>query len=299
MSLHLSTLSQPKAWLLAARPKTLPAAISPVIVGAALAASDERFALIPALAALLGALLLQIGSNLANDYFDAIHGADTPERIGPTRVTAAGLISHASMRWGMVIVFGLAALLGLYLIWIGGWPILAIGAAAILAALAYTGGPKPFGYMGLGDLFVFLFFGPVALCGTYYLQAHTITSAALLASVALGALITAILVVNNLRDIKSDLLAGKHTLAVRLGAEATRIEYVSLLIIAYAVPLILTITSGTLWLLVPLITLPRAIQLNATIRRASDGPTLNAALAGTAQLSLLFAITLSIAFLLA
>lgn len=298
MSMRVPTISHQQAWVLAARPKTLPAAISPVIVGAAIAAADGYFALLPALAALFGALLLQIGSNLANDYFDAINGADTPDRVGPLRVTAAGLISQASMRLGMVVVFGLAAIIGLYLIWVGGWPILAVGAASILAALAYTGGPKPFGYMGLGDLFVFLFFGPVALCGSYYVQAHRVTGATVLASVALGALITAILVVNNLRDIKSDRLAGKYTLAVRLGMEGTRMEYLLLLAVAYAMPLVLAISSGSLWLLLPFLTLPRACQLYATIRRADDGSTLNKSLAGTAQLSLLFAVALSAAFLL-
>jgi 1,4-dihydroxy-2-naphthoate octaprenyltransferase len=298
MSMHVPPISHPQAWVLASRPKTLPAAISPVIVGVALAAADGSFALWPALAALLAALLLQIGSNLANDYFDAINGADTPDRIGPIRVTAAGLISPAAMRVGMGIVFGLAALIGFYLIWVGGWPILAIGASAILAALAYSGGPKPFGYMGLGDLFVFLFFGPVAVCGTYYLQTLSVSRAAIIASLAMGALITAILVVNNLRDIQSDLAAGKYTLAVRLGRQGTRTEYLALMAVAYAVPLILAISHTSPWVLAPFITLPRALHLIATINRASDGPTLNAALAGTAQLSLFFAITLSLGFLL-
>jgi 1,4-dihydroxy-2-naphthoate octaprenyltransferase len=199
------------------------------------------------------------------------------------------------MQKGMWVVFGLAALVGLYLVWVGGWPILAVGAAAILSALAYTGGPKPYGYHGLGELFVFLFFGPVALCGTYYVQAHTVTLSALLASIAMGALITAILVVNNLRDIQSDARAGKNTLAVRLGADATRKEYLALLILTYAMPLILALITGSWWLLLPLLTLPRAYHLYATLRRASDGPTFNATLAGTAQLCLLFAVTLSIA----
>ena len=283
---------------MAARLKTLPAAVSPVIVGAALAAADGHFDLWPALAALLGALLLQIGSNFANDYFDAINGADTPDRIGPTRVTAAGIISHAATRTGMVITFGLAALVGLYLVWIGGWPILAVGVTAILAALAYTGGPKPFGYMGLGDIFVFLFFGPVAVCGTYFVQAHTIPSSAILASLALGALITAILVVNNLRDIKSDQAAGKHTLAVRWGVQGARLEYLLLLALAYAMPLVLALSMGSPWLLAPVITLPRAVQLNAIIRHTTDGPALNQALAGTAQLALLFAVCLAVGCLL-
>ena len=298
MTTHVPSISQQQAWILAARPKTLPAAVSPVLVGAALAVADGQFVLMPVVAALLGALLLQIGSNFANDYFDALKGADTHERIGPLRVTSAGLISHASMRLGMVVVFGMAALIGLYLVWVGGWPILAVGVAAILAAIAYTGGPKPYGYFGLGELFVFVFFGLVAVCGTYYVQTHTITIEAILASVAIGALITAILVVNNLRDMQSDKAAGKITLAVRLGVEGTRREYLLLLVVAYVVPFLLVITSGSLWLLLPLLTVPRAVQLYATIRRASDGPTLNKALAGTAQLSLLFAVALSIALLL-
>jgi 1,4-dihydroxy-2-naphthoate polyprenyltransferase len=298
MSTEVSSISIPQAWVMASRPKTLPAAISPVVVGAALAAANGGFALWPVLAALLAALLLQIGSNLANDYFDAINGADTPDRLGPTRVTAVGLISPAAMRAGMGIVFGLAALVGLYLVWVAGWPILIIGAAAILAALAYTGGPKPFGYIGLGDLFVFLFFGPIAVCGTYYLQTLSISTGAIIASLAMGALITAILVVNNLRDIESDRAAGKHTLAVRLGIQGTRTEYLLLILVAYAMPLILAATSGSPWLLAPLITLPRARHLIVTIHHATDGPTLNAALAGTAQLGLLFAIAFSLGLLL-
>ena len=298
MSSHATSISYPQAWVLAARLKTLPAAISPVIVGTALATDVDRFALWPALAALLGALLLQIGSNLANDYFDAIKGADTPARLGPTRVTAAGLISPAAMRGGMMVVFGLAALVGFYLIQIGGWPILIVGAVSILAALAYTGGPKPFGYMGLGDLFVFLFFGPIAVCGTYYLQTLNVSRDAIFASLPIGALITAILVVNNLRDIDSDRAAQKYTLAVRLGRQATQSEYMGLIALAYAVPIVLAIGSGSVWLLAPFVTLPLALRLIMTIRSASDGPTLNAALAKTAQLSLLFALALSLGFLL-
>jgi 1,4-dihydroxy-2-naphthoate octaprenyltransferase len=296
--MYSQSISPQQAWVLAARPKTLPAAISPVVVGTALAAADGHFEWLPALAALAAALLLQIGSNFANDYFDAIHGADTAERIGPTRVTAAGLLSHASMRLGIVVVFGAAALAGLYLVWVGGWPILAVGIAAILAALAYTGGPKPYGYMGLGDLFVFLFFGLVAVCGAYFVQAQQVTLASLLAGIAMGALITAILVVNNLRDIKSDQEAGKITLAVRLGPAGTRQEYTLLLLVAYIVPLILALLAASGWPMLPLLTIPLAMRLVRTIRSASDGLTLNAALAGTAQLSLLFAILLSVGILL-
>ena len=230
----IPTVTPTQAWVLASRPKTLPAAVSPVVVGAALAAADGRFVVGPALACLAAALLLQIGSNLANDYFDHIKGADTAERIGPLRVTAGGLLSPATVRNGMIAVFGLAALIGVYLILVGGWPILLVGVAAIAAAVAYTGGPKPFGYMGLGDIAVFVFFGLVAVVGTYYVQALTITPASIIASLPMGALITAILVVNNLRDIDTDRQAGKHTLAVRFGRRGARLEYTLLLAAAYS-----------------------------------------------------------------
>ncbi len=285
--------SRGHAWLLAARPKTLPAAVSPVIAGSALAAAHDAFTPGPALAALLGALLLQIGSNFANDYFDHIKGTDTADRIGPTRVTSSGLLSATAVRWGMGVVFAAAALVGLYLIWVGGWPILAIGVASILAALAYTGGPKPFGYIGLGDLFVFLFFGPVAVIGTYYVQSLRFSLDALLVSLPVGALITAILVVNNLRDIETDRRAGKITLAVRLGRRGTQVEYLLLLALAYLVPLVLWLRSWNTWLLLTWLTLPLAVRLWRTITTAQDGPTLNAALAGTARLSLLFSLALA------
>lgn len=295
---HTIRPSTAQAWVMAARPKTLPAALAPVFLGTAIALADGRFAAGPALAALTGALLLQIGSNLANDYFDFFKGADTPERLGPTRVTAAGLLSPAAMRRGMAVVFGLAVLVGFYLVWVGGLPILAVGIAALLAALAYTGGPKPFGYLGLGDLAVFIFFGPVAVCGTYYVQALTVTPALVVASLPLGALITNILVVNNLRDIETDRRAGKHTLAVRLGRTGARAEYGFLLAIAYLVPLLLWMGGGGAWMFLPLVTIPAALRLAFTVQRAEDGPTLNAALAGSARLALLYALALSIGFLL-
>ncbi|MBI1294675.1 1,4-dihydroxy-2-naphthoate polyprenyltransferase [bacterium] len=290
-------ISQTQAWILAARPKTLPAALTPVLVGTALALHDGVFALLPALAAALGALLLQIGSNFANDYFDFFKGADTPERLGPPRVTAMGLISPSTLRWGMVVVFGLAVLVGVYLLTVGGWPIVAIGVASILAALLYTGGPFPFGYYGLGDIFVFIFFGLVAVCGTYYVQALTLTWPVVVAAVPPGLLVTAILVVNNLRDIETDRRAGKRTLAVLLGKERTQMEYVLLLALAYALLLLLWFGFGFHWLvLLPWLTLPLALRLTTQIRRET-GRSLNKALAGTAQLGLLFSIALSIGLL--
>lgn len=284
-----------QAWVLAARPKTLPAALSPVVVGAALAYADGAFTLLPALAAALGALLLQILSNFANDYSDFFRGADTAERLGPVRVTAAGLISPQQLRLGIGVVIALAVLVGLYLVYVGGWPILVIGVTAILAALAYTGGPFPFGYYGLGELFVFLYFGVAAVCGTYYVQAHTMTPFVLLASVPVGLLITAVLVVNNYRDIDTDRRAGKRTLAVRLGRGGARAEYTLLLALAYLVPIVLWLGfNRNAWLLLPFLTLPLAVRLARTLASATDGPTLNKTLGGTAQLGLLFSLLLAI-----
>ena len=288
------TISPRQAWILAARPKTLPAALSPVVVGTALAFADGGFALLPALAAAAGALLLQILSNFANDYSDFFRGADTPDRVGPVRVTSAGLIAPDALRRGIVAVIALAVLVGLYLVWVGGWPILLIGVAAILAALAYTGGPFPFGYYGLGELFVFLFFGVVAVCGTYYVQTLELTPPVATASVAVGALITAILVVNNYRDLETDRRAGKRTLAVRLGRRGTQIEYAALFVVAYVVPLVLWLAMQMSPLvLAPWLTLPLAVRLVRTLAAATDGPTLNKTLAGTAQAGLFFSLLLA------
>ena len=289
-------LTRAQIWLLAARPKTLPAAVGPVLVGTAAAFADGHFALWPMLAALAGALLLQIGSNFANDYFDFFKGADTHERMGPTRVTAGGLLSPAEVRWGMVVVFGLAALVGLYLITVGGWPILALGASAIVAALLYSGGPLPYGYYGLGEFFVFLFFGVAAVAGTYYVQALTVTAQVWLASVPVGALITGVLVVNNVRDRATDAQANKRTLAVLLGDQGARVEYVALLVVAYAAAIVLALDS--LWLLLPFASLPLALRLLRDVR-TQRGRALNQTLAGTARLSLIFSILLSLGFVLA
>lgn len=287
--------STTEAWILAARPKTLPAAVGPVLVGAGLAIADGVFAWLPALAALLGALLLQIGSNFANDYFDHFRGADTADRLGPLRVTSAGLLSPGQVRAGMVVVFGLAALVGLYLIYVGGWPILALGVAAIVAAITYTGGPLPYGYYGLGELFTFLFFGVAAVCGTYWVQAGALTWRVVAASVPIGALVAAILVVNNYRDIETDRRAGKRTLAVLLGRRGTRAEFAVLLAAAYLTPVLMLLAerrSG--WVLLPLITLPLAVRTMQEMARATDGPTLNKTLADTARLSMLFGVLFAI-----
>ena len=287
-----------QVWLLAARPKTLPAAAAPVIVGAATAFSEGVFNFFPALAALLGALLIQTGANFANDVFDYKKGADAGERLGPLRVTQAGLLSPRQVMGGMWIAFALAALVGVYLATVGGWPVVAIGLLSIAAGIAYTGGPYPLGYNGLGDIFVFIFFGLTAVCGTYYVQAGTLSAAAIWASIPIGLLATAILVVNNLRDIKTDRQAGKRTLAVRLGRRGAQIEYVLLAAIAYLIPLLMWLLSvapaGVLlsWLSLPM--LPPLLRLIFNER----GKVLNQALEKTAQLELVFALLLSVGIIL-
>jgi 1,4-dihydroxy-2-naphthoate octaprenyltransferase len=228
----------PSPWLLAARPKTLPAAAAPVVVGTALAAHAGVLRWMPALAALVGALLIQIATNLANDYFDFVKGADTEHRVGPTRVTQAGLISPAGVRRGMLLTLGAATVVGAYLVGVGGIPILVVGLASLLCAVAYTGGPFPLAYHGLGDLFVFVFFGLVAVAGTVYVQALEWRPEAFWAGAGVGAVSTALLVVNNLRDIDTDRRAGKRTLATRLGVTGTRIEYTLLWALALGVPVV-------------------------------------------------------------
>lgn len=293
-----SSLSSWQIWLLAARPKTLPAAAASAIVGSAVAYHDGAFHWGTALACLLGALLLQIGANLANDVFDYYRGADAQGRLGPLRVTQSGLLTPRQVLTGMWLTFALAALLGVYLLLRAGWLVLAIGLASIAAAVAYTGGPFPFGYYGLGDAVVFLFFGPVAVCGTYFVQTGRLSALALWASLPMGFLITAILVVNNLRDIASDRAAGKRTLAVRLGARGARWEYAICLAAAY-------LTAPSIWaagltkamVLLPWLSLPLAISLLRAIWRLEGRP-LNQVLAGTGQLTLWYGVLFSIGVLL-
>lgn len=285
-------------WLLAARPKTLPAAAAPVVVGAALALSEGAFSPGPALAALLAALLLQIGANLANDVFDYKKGADTGARLGPLRVTQAGLLSPEQVLLATGITFGLAALIGLYLIVVGGWPIALIGLLSIAAGLAYTGGPFPLGYNGLGDVFVFLFFGLAAVCGTYYVQVETVSPAAWWAAVPIGLLATAILVVNNLRDLETDRAAGKKTLAVRWGARAARLEYSLLLAVAYLCPLLMGLTRvSSAWVMLAWLSLPLA-RSQLDLIWHSQGRVLNQALAGTARLELVYGLLFSAGLLI-
>lgn len=294
-----SSPSQLQIWMLASRPKTLPAAAAPVLVGTAVAISENVFSLGPALAALLGALLIQIGTNFANDVFDFKKGADTTSRLGPVRVTQAGLLSPTQVMVGMWLTFGLATLTGMYLVFVGGWPIVVIGLLSIASGIAYTGGPFPLGYNGLGDLFVFIFFGLVAVCGTYYVQAGAVSLASIWAAIPIGLLATAILVVNNLRDIETDRAAGKKTLAVRFGVPGTQIEYFLLLAISYLVPLVMWLASiSSIWVMLTWLSIPMVRPLYQLIMNEKGRP-LNMALAGTARLELVYSVLLSLGFVLA
>ncbi len=291
-------ITRRQAWILAARPRTLPAAVAPVVVGTALAVRDGAFAPLAALACLLAALLLQVASNFANDLGDFERGTDTPERVGPLRVTTAGLLSAGDVKRGMVVVLGLAALLGVYLIVVGGWPILAVGLLSMLAAVAYTYGPLPFGYYGLGDVATFVFFGVIAVVGAYYVQVHSAPPLVWIASIPMGALVTAILVVNNVRDADTDRAAGKRTLAVVLGRRGARIEYTLMLLLAYAVPVVLWLAYGMQpWVLLPLLTIPLAVR-HARAVWIVLGPKLNRTLGGTAQLAVLYAVLFAVGILL-
>lgn len=288
-----------RAWVIAARPPTLSAALVPVAVGTACAFAEGSLRAGPALAALLGALLLQIAANFANDVFDFEKGADTAERLGPVRAVQAGLLAPSTVRRGLYVVIALALLVGAYLTAAAGPVIVVIGLASIAAAVAYTGGPYPLGYHGLGDVFVMLFFGFVAVLGTTFVQVGHVTELALYAAVPVGALATAILVVNNLRDIATDRVAGKRTLAVRFGERGSLVEYTALLLSAYAVPvLLLVVKHAPVTVLLPLLTLPLAGRLVRAVAR-ERGRALNPLLKQTALLllayGLLFALGLVVA----
>lgn len=288
-----------RAWLLAARPATLPAAAVPVVTGSAAGFSTSgAFHAGVFIVTLLASLLIQVGTNFANDYSDFHRGVDHEGRLGPLRVTQSGLLGAAEVRRGIVVAFGLAALAGLYLAWVGGWPIIAIGVLSIVAGLAYTGGPWPFGYHALGDLFVFLFFGIIAVTGSAYLQTGTWTATALLASLPIGFLVTNILVINNLRDLPTDEASGKNTLAVRIGDRASRLQYASLVPAAFLVPLGIALSGpGKLWMLLPLLALPYAWSLVRAVLAGTAGRDLNPLLGGSGRLLLLFGLLFSIALI--
>ena len=232
-------MSRASVWIQAARPKTLPAALAPVAMGIAIAWRDGVFDALPAAAALVGALLIQVATNFANDYFDGVKGTDTEERLGPQRAVQAGLVSPAVMKRAFVLTFGLAVLVGAYLVQHAGWPIVAIGLLSVLFGILYTGGPRPLGYLGLGDVLVLAFFGPVATAGTHFVQALAWSPQALVAGIAPGLLGVALLTVNNLRDVEGDRIAGKKTLAVRFGTRFAKSEFVLCVAGAALVPVAL------------------------------------------------------------
>jgi 1,4-dihydroxy-2-naphthoate polyprenyltransferase len=291
-----------RIWLMAARPRTLPAAIAPVFVGTA--AAVDRAGELPRLgaflAALIGSIFIQIGTNLANDYSDAKRGADTVDRLGPVRVTASGLVAPRSVLVATWIAFGVAVAAGIYLATVAGWVIIAVGIASILAGVLYTGGPRPYGYEGLGELFVFLFFGLVAVNGSYYVQLEELDWFPFGLSISVGCLATAILVVNNVRDIDTDRRAGKRTIAVRVGREATRRFYVALIGAGYLALLItLLANGGPWWAALGFLSLPLAIPAARPVLTRVDGPSLNQALAKTGALLAALSLTVSAGLLIA
>jgi len=288
-----------RIWVMAARVRTLPAAIAPVLVGTSLALGDGTFRALAFVAALLGAVFIQVGTNLSNDYSDARRGADTEDRLGPVRVTAGGLVPPRQVLIATYLTFGVAVLAGVYLVVVAGWQLLVVGAASILAGVLYTGGPKPYGYEGLGEVFVFLFFGIVAVAGSFFVQTKHLDWEAFALAVPVGLIAAGLLVVNNIRDIETDRRAGKRTVAVRIGRARTRRLFAAMIYVAYLLTPV-TWVFGPLepWLFLPWLTLPLAARVVRTVRTRTDGASLNQTLARTGQLQLLFCVLLSAGLLL-
>jgi 1,4-dihydroxy-2-naphthoate octaprenyltransferase len=287
-------------WIKASRPKTLPAALAPVAVGTCLAAGPANTFKLPILlATIIGALFIQIGTNLSNDYSDARRGTDTEDRLGPVRVTAGGLVPPKYVLYATWIAFGIAVLAGAYLVYEAGWQLLIVGAASIIAGVLYTGGPKPYGYEGLGEVFVFLFFGIVAVTGSYFVQTEDVIWEAVALSVPVGLLACSLLMVNNIRDLDTDRKAGKRTLAVKLGRTRMRSIFSATLLIAFAlIPIIWLASDLSPWINLALLALPLQPPLARTVRDRTDGAALNQALAHSARLELVFCVLLSIGLLL-
>ncbi|HKI78414.1 MAG TPA: 1,4-dihydroxy-2-naphthoate polyprenyltransferase [Ignavibacteriaceae bacterium] len=283
-----------QSWVLASRPKTLLASVVPVVVGSALAISENKFVWLYSLIALCCSLFIQIGTNFVNDLYDFLKGADNEKRKGPLRVLANGFISVKEMKVASVVVFLAAFLLGLILVYTGGKIVLIIGVLSIIAGIAYTAGPYPLAYHGLGDIFVFLFFGFVGTVGTYYVQAHNFSVLSFLVSIPVGALVTNILVVNNYRDVEEDRAANKHTLAVILGRTFTQYQYIFLLILSFLVPCILFFKyEFRFWIFLPFLTFPLAVKL-VKMLFTLDGLELNKTLELSAKLSAIFGLLFSI-----
>ena len=293
------TLSSLQIWLIASRPRTLPAAVAPVLVGTALAWTVGPLDWLAFVAASLGALFIQVGTNLSNDYSDARRGADTEDRLGPVRVTAGGLVPPKQVLFATYASFGMAVLCGIYLIIIAGPVLLLIGAASILAGVLYTGGPRPYGYEGFGEVFVFTFFGIVAVTGSYFVQRQALEWEAFVLAIPVGLLASAILVVNNVRDLETDRRAGKKTLAVRLGRANTRRLFAVMVALAYPTALIPSLLGSlNAWPVLVVLTIPIAVALVKTVASHTDGPTLNSALARSGLLELAFCLLLTIGLLL-
>ncbi len=292
-------MSALRLWIVASRPRTLPAAVAPVLVGTALAITEDEFRPLAFAAALIGSVFIQIGTNLANDYSDARRGADTEDRLGPVRVTAGGLMPPQRVLTGTYVAFAVAVACGAYLAYVAGPEMLAVGVVSIAAGVLYTGGPRPYGYAGLGEVFVFLFFGLVAVTGSYYVQTEELTWESLALAVPVGLLAAAILVVNNVRDVDTDRRAGKRTLAVKLGRARARGLFAAMLAVSYAVPVAIPLAGGlSWWALLPLASLPLVPSLWSTVSTKTDGPSLNQALAATGRLLAVFSLLLSAGILL-
>jgi 1,4-dihydroxy-2-naphthoate polyprenyltransferase len=283
-----------RAWLLATRPKTLTAAAAPVLAGTAAAHAAGGVAPLPALAALLGAFLLQIGSNFANDVYDYEKGSDRADRLGPVRAVQAGLIRPAAMKRGMLVVFALALLVGVYLVGVAGWPIVVIGLASIASAVAYTGGPYPLGYNGLGDVFVFVFFGLVAVGGTAFVQVGSVPLPAWLGGVVLGLLAVNLLVVNNVRDADTDVLSGKRTLIVRFGRRFGYAQYATALVVAAVMPFVLLGLGFSAAVLAPIVAVLPGLRIYRGLVRADSGPAYNRLLGATAGVLFVYAVLWSL-----
>lgn len=288
-----------KIWFHAARPKTLPAGVAPVLIGTVMAYTDGYFHGGIFAAIVFAVLMIQIGTNYANDYYDCIKGADTEKRQGPVRATQAGLVSAAAMKRAFIITFALAIAAGLYLVFKGGIPIVLIGSISILCGILYTAGPWPLGYIGLADLFVLLFFGPVAVAGTYYLQAGHINLSVILAGLSPGLISIALLAINNIRDYITDKVAGKKTLVVRLGVGFGILEYYTCIIIACLIPILLSLTTRShIYCNLAVLTLVFAWNSMRTLYRRPDSDTMNRLLAQTGRLILIYSVLFSIGWMI-
>ena len=290
-----------RIWLMAARPRTLPAAIAPVLVGTA--AAVQFYGSLPRwgafFAALVGSIFIQIGTNLANDYSDAKRGADTADRLGPVRVTASGMVTPQRVMRATWIAFAVAVVCGIYLTAMAGWVILLIGILSIAAGVLYTGGPRPYGYAGLGEVFVFLFFGLVAVNGSYYVQLEELDALPLGLSISIGFLATAIIVVNNVRDVETDRRAGKNTLAVRIGREAAVRLYGLLVLGGFVVlPIALVAGEASMLPLIGLLAAPLAVKPYRTLQERRDGPALNGVLAATGGVLAIYSVLVTIGLLI-